>query len=109
MLGRPGRGRTERIGVHADIVHDRSVGRKALLDQPIADEAGYGDEQCAFLLQARPLAQIRPMQKVATRHRVGSHRDIEAVEGRSEEHTSELQSLMRISYAVFCLKKKKNI
>src|SRR3546814_4326823 len=29
-------------------------------------------------------------------------------EGRSEEHTSELQSLMRISYAVFCLKKKNN-
>src|SRR3546814_5351118 len=29
------------------------------------------------------------------------------VAGRSEEHTSELQSLMRISYAVFCLKKKK--
>src|SRR3546814_8847141 len=29
--------------------------------------------------------------------------------GRSEEHTSELQSLMRISYAVFCLKKKKRI
>src|SRR3546814_2762472 len=28
--------------------------------------------------------------------------------GRSEEHTSELQSLMRISYAVFCLKKNKN-
>src|SRR3546814_9455310 len=28
---------------------------------------------------------------------------------RSEEHTSELQSLMRISYAVFCLKKKTNI
>src|SRR3546814_4487699 len=32
---------------------------------------------------------------------------VEAV-GRSEEHTSELQSLMRISYAVFCLKKKNN-
>src|SRR3546814_5298223 len=29
-------------------------------------------------------------------------------QSRSEEHTSELQSLMRISYAVFCLKKKKN-
>src|SRR3546814_3707063 len=28
---------------------------------------------------------------------------------RSEEHTSELQSLMRISYAVFCLKKKRNV
>src|SRR3546814_7291897 len=30
------------------------------------------------------------------------------VSGRSEEHTSELQSLMRISYAVFCLNKKNN-
>src|SRR3546814_9771538 len=29
--------------------------------------------------------------------------------GRSEEHTSELQSLMRISYAVLCLKKKKHV
>src|SRR3546814_8423677 len=36
------------------------------------------------------------------RHRIGEA----AREGRSEEHTSELQSLMRISYAVFCLKKK---
>src|SRR3546814_2436547 len=33
---------------------------------------------------------------------------IDAMWARSEEHTSELQSLMRISYAVFCLKKKKN-
>src|SRR3546814_3567355 len=33
--------------------------------------------------------------------------EIEASRKRSEEHTSELQSLMRISYAVFCLKKKK--
>src|SRR3546814_6410411 len=32
----------------------------------------------------------------------------EVEEKRSEEHTSELQSLMRISYAVFCLKKKNN-
>src|SRR3546814_4453524 len=35
--------------------------------------------------------------------------DLGSGERRSEEHTSELQSLMRISYAVFCLKKKKNI
>src|SRR3546814_2024019 len=34
---------------------------------------------------------------------------IRANPGRSEEHTSELQSLMRISYAVFCLKQKKII
>src|SRR3546814_2947276 len=37
-----------------------------------------------------------------------SNSSISACQGtRSEEHTSELQSLMRISYAVFCLKKKK--
>src|SRR3546814_6074592 len=34
-------------------------------------------------------------------------RDLLALAARSEEHTSELQSLMRISYAVFCLQKKK--
>src|SRR3546814_10861536 len=34
-------------------------------------------------------------------------RSFSSVDQRSEEHTSELQSLMRISYAVFCLKKKK--
>src|SRR3546814_3035095 len=34
---------------------------------------------------------------------------VHAIHKRSEEHTSELQSLMRISYAVFCLKKKKQI
>src|SRR3546814_7288668 len=44
-----------------------------------------------------PLAQDEPL---APAH------DHAAVERRSEEHTSELQSLMRISYAVFCLKKK---
>src|SRR3546814_2050178 len=41
----------------------------------------------------------------------GSHcldDDLPRFAGRSEEHTSELQSLMRTSYAVFCLKKKKN-
>src|SRR3546814_12316334 len=52
-------------------------------------------------------------------HRVGASRSSEIAYGlqrdrrrnqqRSEEHTSELQSLMRISYAVFCLKKKKRI
>src|SRR3546814_4405353 len=44
------------------------------------------------------------------RHRAAAHgraRRRAELLGRSEEHTSELQSLMRISYAVFCLKKKK--
>src|SRR3546814_4938379 len=39
---------------------------------------------------------------------VGNAADMRKLADRSEEHTSELQSLMRISYAVFCLKKKKN-
>src|SRR3546814_6368727 len=41
------------------------------------------------------------------RNRRESGKALEAMRRRSEEHTSELQSLMRISYAVFCLKKKK--
>src|SRR3546814_10460501 len=44
--------------------------------------------------------EIRPVPN-------GEERLKEAATHRSEEHTSELQSLMRISYAVFCLKKKK--
>src|SRR3546814_4858767 len=43
---------------------------------------------------------LRAPAGAVTRHGI-------AGSGRSEEHTSELQSLMRISYAVFCLKKKK--
>src|SRR3546814_5602006 len=39
--------------------------------------------------------------------RWGRYAEISRARTRSEEHTSELQSLMRISYAVFCLKKKK--
>src|SRR3546814_3141666 len=41
------------------------------------------------------------------RRKVGRYRHSWRVTARSEEHTSELQSLMGISYAVFCLKKKK--
>src|SRR3546814_4097516 len=41
--------------------------------------------------------------------RQGVERVIAGVLARSEEHTSELQSLMRISYAVFCLKKKNTL
>src|SRR3546814_10106981 len=47
-------------------------------------------------------ARVRLLIVVGDRHRV------ELPDRRSEEHTSELQSLMRISYAVFCLKKKIN-
>src|SRR3546814_1379646 len=48
----------------------------------------------------------RATDDVASRRRRATRAD-RAAPIRSEEHTSELQSLMRISYAVFCLKKKK--
>src|SRR3546814_3701063 len=47
------------------------------------------------------------LQERITSTKQGSITSVQAVYVRSEEHTSELQSLMRISYAVFCLKKKK--
>src|SRR3546814_6829839 len=53
--------------------------------------------------------RYRAISNIHSEHRMragtGQQRTAEA---RSEEHTSELQSLMRISYAVFCLKKKTN-
>src|SRR3546814_4296838 len=48
-----------------------------------------------------------PLSRVGTRHQIALLSPLE-IGPRSEEHTSELQSLMRISYAVFCLKKKKS-
>src|SRR3546814_8216310 len=62
--------------------------------------------QCGFFSGERP-ARERLQWRGATRYRseLGKRR---AGARRSEEHTSELQSLMRISYAVFCLKKKNN-
>src|SRR3546814_8503930 len=47
----------------------------------------------------------RPRRRPQNRVRADPH--LRQPRGRSEEHTSELQSLMRISYAVFCLNKKK--
>src|SRR3546814_2557934 len=49
--------------------------------------------------------QRRPEQRVRLQQHRARHAG-QCVRLRSEEHTSELQSLMRISYAVFCLKKK---
>src|SRR3546814_4318073 len=59
-------------------------------------------------------ARVAPGEVAGRRHVAGiehpaDHAMRPMVGSRSEEHTSELQSLMRISYAVFCLKKKKHI
>src|SRR3546814_5669704 len=66
---------------------------------------GRGDEREARPQDARQAARRSP-QGARPGRQVGS-RQLANPALRSEEHTSELQSLMRISYAVFCLKKKK--
>src|SRR3546814_4635024 len=58
---------------------------------------------------ARNHAQGRSGRCGRTGRRGGSAMSVLKQNARSEEHTSELQSLMRISYAVFCLKKKKKM
>src|SRR3546814_8631563 len=59
-----------------------------------------------FMLRPAELQVVALKKRItALRHRLSGEGNTEAQ--RSEEHTSELQSLMRISYAVFCLKKKK--
>src|SRR3546814_6615777 len=56
---------------------------------------------------ANPPTEARQPLSGERHHIFAEHAD-KPPAGRSEEHTSELQSLMRISYAVFCLKKKQN-
>src|SRR3546814_10420979 len=67
-----------------------------------------------FLVGEAAHASVGQRQFEIVRDRTGQRQvavagdEFHGVRGRSEEHTSELQSLMRISYAVFCLKKKNN-
>src|SRR3546814_10149204 len=69
--------------------------RRADLHGGRGASAGQGLDRKGFLRRGGPVAVHVPGSLAAR------------PPGRSEEHTSELQSLMRISYAVFCLKKKK--
>src|SRR3546814_3196605 len=55
----------------------------------------------------RAIGVIDRVTRLADADRHGEGEEGGMAQERSEEHTSELQSLMRISYAVFCLKKKK--
>src|SRR3546814_2063109 len=71
------------------VINDRDPLGEYPFAQRIQEEAGFAGNGCA-------------------RHAADQMSDQAGADsGRSEEHTSELQSLMRISYAVFCLKKKK--
>src|SRR3546814_4943122 len=85
----------------------------------LADTAAENIEQQADVIEERAGTmtnevvenamenQAEALENRAEGVREMGERQGNAVDRRSEEHTSELQSLMRISYAVFCLKKKK--
>src|SRR3546814_3126812 len=96
MIRRPPRStRTDTLFPYTTLfrsaVHDLGGG---LEPDPHTGEAAHGDAEQA------EIQGVLHAGRVEHRHR--------RVEERSEEHTSELQSLMRISYAVFCLKNKKH-
>src|SRR3546814_3702575 len=88
----------------------------ALLAGVIVDEAGALVRDfdartigCRRRRAATGGTAYRLHRKMETRHRRALPCHAGAWRGRSEEHTSELQSLMRNSYAVFCLKKKNKV
>src|SRR3546814_3801013 len=70
----------------------------------ILDLVAAATQPALHYVEADQHARMAQIAKIVDRHAAYVHADLA---GRSEEHTSELQSLMRISYAVFCLKKKK--
>src|SRR3546814_3079248 len=91
----------------ANLVELAELTASGLLDA--LNDIGLGiDARWPLVLRLQDHEAVRDVR----RHRVGRHlggtrfREHQ-LDLRSEEHTSELQSLMRISYAVFCLKKKK--
>src|SRR3546814_6657010 len=90
----------------SDLTHPDGIARHQIVVEPyvgqrigFAHPFGNGD---AVEQIGRPIPRKWPACEVEVVTRQAHH-------SRSEEHTSELQSLMRISYAVFCLKKKNNL
>src|SRR3546814_223144 len=87
------------------------MGRRDLLDHRHQSIGGRSDHALAGRRRPDRIAEKRGHPQGDAGHWPGERLPSEKGEGgaddRSEEHTSELQSLMRISYAVFCLKKKK--
>src|SRR3546814_1813406 len=108
--------------MHAKAVNDAVAYIRSLaeLRGRNADWAEKAVREAASLSASAALEQgvidmeVRSVDELLTRADgramiVNGNRITLATRGRSEEHTYELQSLMRISYAVFCLKKKKQI
>src|SRR3546814_7915406 len=93
------RERADDIGLRA-AEHPLRIGRRSPQDHHTGRHRDEVDQR-AGIRKLGDLVEAKETGDEGDR-KAGQHRD----QGRSEEHTSELQSLMRISYAVFCLKKK---
>src|SRR3546814_2344959 len=84
-------------------LHRRRTRSNRRIAEPLGDRGGEGIAQPHRRQPVtRPTGNGGGRRRVAARGMAQRHQSRD----RSEEHTSELQSLMRISYAVFCLKKK---
>src|SRR3546814_9242701 len=100
MIPRPPRStRTDTLFPYTPLFRSR-VTREASKTRDITG----GLPRVAVLFEARVPKDVSVIAKLSGR--IEFVKDYKAKRKRSEEHTSELQSLMRISYAVFCLKKK---
>src|SRR3546814_10510529 len=104
MIPRPPRStRTDTLFPYTTLFRSR-------LADPDRRVRGHRFGDLLILHVAEGIERLRIEQVVGelrSAHRLEHHAREDRLE-RSEEHTSELQSLMRISYAVFCLKKKTN-
>src|SRR3546814_11906244 len=109
--------RSQRYDPGHDAFHFRRVARPARGAVPFLTDAHLGEEAAPVILRrsdcldaageaSAPLHFLFHSAYCASTMLTHAL-DQSGVAARSEEHTSELQSLMRISYAVFCLKKKK--
>src|SRR3546814_2340662 len=88
----------------AKLLLDRAEAIRVKLSQGRDYARWTAEEQFAFIRDV--LAFLSEIPVFAIETKLGRKKNFD--DWRSEEHTSELQSLMRISYAVFCLKKNKN-
>src|SRR3546814_2263109 len=96
VLGQPHQGVIDRcVAMRVELAHDVADHARRLLERRpwIEPELPHREQQ----------APVNRLQTVAYVRKRARH---DGRQRRSEAHTSELQSLMRISYAVFCLKKK---